>query len=111
MNLKESKKATIASLALVLGLALLGAGCVSMIPIDEYTIARAALDSAKESEAPRYAPALWYKAEQAYREGESLFKERKYEEALTRLTVARQLAEQAENAARVSRYESGDMAP
>lgn len=85
--------------------------CVSVIPVDEYTIARAAMDGAKESEAPRYAPALWYKAEQAYREGETFFRERAYDAALKRFNQARVLAEQAENAARLSRFESGDLAP
>ncbi len=91
--------------------ALLFTGCVSMIPVDEYAIARAAMDGAKESEAPRFAPALWYKAEQAYREGETFFKERAFEDATTRFSQARALAEQAENAARLSRFESGDLAP
>ena len=87
------------------------AGCVSMIPVDEYTIARAAMDGAKESEAPRFAPALWYKAEQAYREGETFFRERSFGEASKRFGAARTLAEQAENSARLSRFESGDLAP
>lgn len=93
------------------GLLVLFSGCVSKIPVDEYTIARAAMDGARESEAPRYAPALWYKAEQAYREGEIFFRERVYDEALKRFTQARTWAEQAENAARLSRFESGDLAP
>ncbi len=86
-------------------------GCVSMIPVDEYTIARAAMEGARESEAPRFAPALWYKAEQAFREGEAYFRDRAYSDAATRFTQARSLAEQAENAARLSRFESGDLAP
>lgn len=87
------------------------AGCVSMIPVDEYTIARAAMDGARESEAPRFAPALWYKAEQAFREGEAYFRNRAYSDASDRFVQARALAEQAENAARLSRFESGDLAP
>lgn len=86
-------------------------GCVSNIPVDDYTIARAAMDGARESEAPRFAPALWYRAEQAFREGESFFKERDYPKAEKRFTQARALAEQAENAARLSRFEAGDLAP
>ncbi len=87
------------------------AGCVSMIPVDEYTIARAAMEGARESEAPRFAPALWYKAEQAFREGEAYFRDRAYSDASKRFEQARALAEQAENAARLSRFESGDLAP
>lgn len=90
---------------------LICAGCVSKIPVDEYTIARAAMDGARESEAPRFAPALWYKAEQAFREGETFFRERDYSQATRRFDQARVLAEQAENAARLSRFESGDLAP
>lgn len=98
-------------MVLLLGLCGGVVSCVSLIPVDEYTIARAAMDGAKESEAPRFAPALWYKAEQAYREGETFFRERAYDEALKRFVQARSLAEQAENAARLSRFESGDLAP
>lgn len=98
-------------LAVVAWLFALSIGCVSLIPVDEYTIARAAMEGARESEAPRYAPALWYKAEQAYREGETFFRERAYDEALKRFVQARTWAEQAENAARLSRFESGDLAP
>jgi len=86
-------------------------GCVSFIPVDDYTIARAAMDGARESEAPRFAPALWYRAEQAYREGETFFRERDYENSAKRFAQARTLAEQAENAARLSRFESGELAP
>lgn len=96
---------------LVLGLGGGVVSCVSIIPVDEYAIARAAMDGAKESEAPRFAPALWYKAEQAYREGETFFRERAYDQALNRFIQTRTLAEQAENAARLSRFESGDLAP
>jgi hypothetical protein len=103
--------ATSAVLFLTLGLGSGVVSCVSLIPVDEYTIARAAMDGAKESEAPRFAPALWYKAEQAYREGETFFRERAYNDALKRFSQARTLAEQAENAARLSRFESGDLAP
>ena len=98
-------------LFLIIGLGGGVVSCVSLIPVDEYTIARSAMDGAKESEAPRFAPALWYKAEQAYREGETFFRIRAYDEALKRFVQARSFAEQAENTARLSRFESGDLAP
>jgi hypothetical protein len=41
--------------------------CVTYIPVDEYTMARAAYDSAKDADSARYAPALWFNAESAYR--------------------------------------------
>lgn len=69
------------------------------------------MDGARDAEAARYAQALWYKAEQAYREGEALYKERDYSQAGDRFIQARSFAEQAENAARIARFESGDLAP
>jgi hypothetical protein len=108
--MKSSVRVLLTSAVLCVSFAVF-AGCVSLIPVDEYTIARAAMDGAKESEAPRFAPALWYKAEQAYREGETFFRERAYSDATKRFAAARTLAEQAENAARLSRFESGDLAP
>lgn len=87
------------------------AGCVSVIPVDEYSIARSAIEGAQEAEAARYAPALWYKAEQAYREGQSFFKNRDYDTALKRFSQARVWAEQAENSARLARFEAGDLGP
>lgn len=69
------------------------------------------MDGARDSEAARYAPALWYKAEQAYREGESYFRDREFGAAADRFEQARSYAEQAENAARLARYTSGDSAP
>ncbi len=85
--------------------------CVSIVPVEEYNIARVAIESAKDSEAARFAPALWYKAELAYREGESLFRERDYKQAKRRFEAARAFAEQAENAARLGRNETGEVTP
>jgi hypothetical protein len=96
-------------LAGLLFLALGFSGCVTSVPVEDYTLARAAYDAAKEAEALRYAPALWYNAEQAYRLGQRSYKERNYTEAEERFKEARVAAEKAENAARVARQNSGDM--
>jgi hypothetical protein len=84
-------------------------GCVTSTPIEDYTLARAAYDSAKDAEALRYAPALWYNAEQAYREGQRAYKERRYDDAEQEFKKARIAAEKAENAARVARHNAGDL--
>jgi hypothetical protein len=84
-------------------------GCVTSVPVDDYVLARAAYDSAKDAEALRYAPALWYNAEQAYREGQRAYKERRYDEAKTDFKDSRVAAEKAENAARVARHAAGDL--
>ena len=87
------------------------AGCVTKIPVDEYTMARAAYEAAKDADSARFAPAIWFNAEQAYREGQKDFKDRSYDEAKISFARAQELAEQAENAARLSRNQSGEVIP
>lgn len=89
--------------------ALLLVGCVTYIPVDEYNLARAAYEAARDADAPRYAPALWFNAEQAYRDGQKAYKERRYGEARDHFEDARDYAEKAENAARLARHQSGDI--
>ena len=86
-------------------------GCVTQIPVDEYTMARAAYEAAKEADSARFAPAIWFEAEQAYRAGQKSFKERHYEDARKSFARAQSLSEQAENAARLSRNQSGEVIP
>ncbi len=99
----------------VLALAAAGlaaAGCVTVrIPTDEYNLARAAVDAAREAEAARYAPGFWYKAEEAYKQAQRLYKERYYKDAQKLFAEAKVQAERAENAARVTRFQSGETAP
>jgi hypothetical protein len=85
--------------------------CVTYIPVDEYNLARAAYESARDADAPKYAPALWFQAEQTYREGQKLYKDRAYGQARSSFNQARSLAEQAENMARLERHKSGDFVP
>ncbi len=89
-------------------IAAVSVSCISVVPVNEYNLARTAMDSARESEAARFAPALWYKAELAYREGEALFRERDYGAARLRFEASRVFAEQSESAARVGRVEAGE---
>ncbi|RYZ61312.1 MAG: DUF4398 domain-containing protein [Proteobacteria bacterium] len=88
-----------------------GTGCVTHIPVDEYTMARAAYEAAKDSDAARFAPSLWFNAEQAYREAQKDFRDRHYEQAAIRFVQAQDLSEQAENSARLSRNQSGEVIP
>jgi len=76
------------------------------MPVNEYNLARTAMEAAQESEAARFSPALWYKAELAYREGQALYRDRDFNGARVRFEAARTFAEQAENAARIGRSES-----
>lgn len=86
-------------------------GCVHRIPVDEYTMARAAYEAAKDADSARFAPSLWFNAEQAYREGQKAFRDRRYEEAKNAFTKAQELSEQAENSAKLSRNQSGEVIP
>lgn len=94
---------------LAAALVLTASACVTSFPVEDYTLARAAYESAKDAEALRYAPALWYNAEQAYREGQRAYKERRYGDAESSFKEAKVAAEKAENAARIARHQSGDL--
>jgi Domain of unknown function (DUF4398) len=98
------------SLALVVLTSAFLSGCVtsSQVPLEEYTLARAAYEAAKDADALRYAPALWYNAEENYREAQRAFKERNYGRAESLFEDARIAAEKAENAARIARHQAGD---
>jgi hypothetical protein len=83
--------------------------CASIpIPIEEYSLAKAAFDAAVASESAKYAPQLFYKAEKAYKRGEKLYKERDYEEAKRQFVASRKLAEKAEDMSRIKQFNSGD---
>jgi hypothetical protein len=86
-------------------------GCVTYIPVDEYSLARASYEAAKDADAARFAPALWFDAELDYRDAQKLFKERHYEECRDKFVQARVLAEQAENVSRLARHQSGEIIP
>lgn len=86
-------------------------GCVTYLPVDEWNTARAAYEGARENDAARFVPALWFKAEQAYREAQRAYKDRDYELAKTLFNRSRLYSEQAENAARLARYQSGEVIP
>lgn len=92
----------ISSLALI--------GCQSMPPpIEEYAIARAAIDAAKSVQAPRHSPGFWHQAEEAYRKGRLLYAERDWSGAKSEFLKSRVAAEKAENSARLIRQKSGDV--
>jgi hypothetical protein len=85
--------------------------CVSDPPLEDYSLSRSAYDAAREAEAPRYAPALWYKAEETYKQAQLLYKQRDYDEAKAEFIEARVLLEKSENVARTARLQSGGVPP
>lgn len=90
---------------------LLLAACSTVPPLDEYALARTALESARERDSARYAPSYWHYAEEAYRKAEQSFRSDEYEEADKLFREARRLAEKAENTARLQKYKSGEAVP
>ncbi len=94
----------------LLGLGLGILGCqTGPVPLDEYTIARAALDAARDVQAPRLSPGFWHQAEEAYRKGRLLYKDSRWDEARIEFIKARHAAEKAENSARLNRQRTGDI--
>jgi hypothetical protein len=85
-------------------------GCISAPPpVDEYTIARTAMEAARVVESARYSPGYWHQAEEAYRRAQALFRDHEYEESKVEFLKARQAAEKAENSARLIRQKNGEV--
>ena len=85
-------------------------GCqTGPMPLDEYTMARAAIDAARDVQAPRLSPGFWHQAEEAYRRGRLFYKDSRWDEARIEFLKAKQAAEKAENSARLNRQRTGDI--
>lgn len=85
-------------------------GCVTTTPPTlEYTLADTALKAARNVQAVRYSPQLWYEAEELYRQARILFNEREYEQAKELFIKARQAAEKCETSARITRFRNGEV--
>ena len=78
-------------------------------PVEEYTLARAAIDAAKAVESARYSPGFWHSAEESYRRAQTLFEDQDYVEARKEFVRARLAAEKAENSARLIRQKNGEV--
>jgi uncharacterized protein HemY len=78
-------------------------------PVEEYTLARAAIDAARAVQAPRHSPGYWHQADEAYRLGRLWYKDRDFQKAREAFVKARLAAEKAENSARLIRQKTGDV--
>lgn len=78
-------------------------------PVEDYSLARAALDAARSVQAARHSPGYWHQAEEAYRKGRIYFEDRDYSKAKEQFIRARLAAEKAENSARLIRQRTGDV--
>ena len=85
-------------------------GCQTVpAPIEDYSLARAAVDAARSVQAARHSPGYWHQAEEAYRKGRIYFEDRDYSKAKDQFVRARVAAEKAENSARLIRQRTGDV--
>lgn len=86
------------------------AGCVTTPPpIEDYTLARAALEAARAVEAARFSAGNLQQAEELYRKGQILYEEREYVAAREQFLKARLAAEKAENSTRLLRQKTGEV--
>lgn len=86
------------------------AGCTTPVPLLDYSLARSAIEAAKNVEAVKYSPSHWHQASEYYRTATLLYKDGRYEEAKENFVQARAFAEKAENLTRLKRFKSGDLA-
>jgi hypothetical protein len=89
---------------------LLLVSCVSTsLPMDEWVLARSAIDAAKLVESSKHSPGNWSVAEDSYQKAELLIENKEYEAAKKLLIKARVAAEKAENSARFKRLKLGEV--
>lgn len=85
-------------------------GCVTASrPVEDYTLARTAIDAAKAVESSKYSSGYWHQAEESYRKAQILFQEREFAESKKEFIKARVAAERAENSARLIRLRNGEV--
>lgn len=84
--------------------------CVSIPPpVEDYTLARTALDAARSIESARYSPLYFQQAENHYKKAQSLYEDREYDKAQLEFIQCRRAAEKAETAARIQILLSGEV--
>lgn len=114
MNVREcgNINSALRTVLSIFAAALLSVSCVTVtIPVNEFNLARVAVEAAREADAPRFAPGHWHKAEEAYKQAQRLYKDRHYSKAQRLFVEAKVHAERAENAARVIRFQTGETSP
>jgi len=78
-------------------------------PVDDYTLARAALEAARDVQAARYSPGLWHQAENFYKQGQYYYREKDWAQAKSFFQKSRISAEKAENSSRLIRQKTGEV--
>lgn len=92
------------------GISILLSSCVTFPPpVQEYALARSAMDAARAVDAARYSPGHWGRAELAFKNAQNYYQEREYQMAQGEFINARAAAEKAENSARLIRHKNGEV--
>ena len=86
-------------------------GCATEPPLEQFTIARAALNAARDVDATRYSPGHFHRAEEQYRYGEKSYRAEDYAVAKNYFEQAIYFAEQAENSTRLKKFKTGESFP
>lgn len=85
-------------------------GCATIsLPVQEYSLARTAMEYAERNDGERLAPLTYQQAQQVYNQAVKLYEIREYDEAKALFIKARKLAEKSENAARVKKAKTGEV--
>lgn len=85
-------------------------GCVTVAaPIEEYALARAAMESAKAVDSARFSSGFYHRAMETYSKAEILYNDREYQDARDLFNQARIDFEKAENSAHVQRKKNGEV--
>lgn len=79
------------------------------VPIEAFTLARSAMESAQAVDAATHSPGNWSRGEESYRNAQIMLKEKRNEEALVEFNRARIAFEKSENAARLIRFKTGEV--
>ena len=86
------------------------ASCTSVtLPIQEYSLARSAFESAEQNDAERLAPVAFQQAQQYYKLAEQFYEDRQFEEARMNFIKARKFAEKAESLSRIKKSKTGEV--
>lgn len=85
-------------------------GCTTItLPIQDYALARSAMEAAEGADSERLAPLVFQQAQQVFQQAEHLYRAREFEEARLHFLKARKLAEKAEVISRNKKSKSGEV--
>lgn len=85
--------------------------CATEPPLEQFTIARAALNAARDVDSTRFSPGHFHRAEEQFRLGEKAYRDEDYAVAKNYFEQSIYFAEQAENSTRLKKFKTGESFP